>query len=504
MYPETILATLALITAILFYRTHNQTGLPRVGGKGPIGFILTALRSITSYEELLNEGLQNFGGKPFVLPTMTGQLVVVGPENLELVRTSDDSVINQPIALDELFQVPHTMNSRQMPLPYHTTVVRTDLTRATSSFIPEIVEETQLAMAEAFSPKSGEKSVIVPLFNTMLHFSARIVTRAMIGTTVCRNEDYLRESIRFAKTVVPYGQILRWFSKVFRPPIYFLLSSLFGGSKAPIKTLLPHLKRRLAEREEGIERNPRTICDFLIDHAPSEEIANPELLAMRVLNLNFGSIHSISRVGTFAIFHLATLSAFELDDIRKEIIDALESEGGFTKFSLSKMRKLDSTLREAARFHPPAFTGLPRSLVKPTTLADGTVIPAGHTIAFPLKHIHNNDPTVYPNPEKFEYFRFSKLREEDESNGKHQFTTVGKDLTLFGLGRHACPGRFFASMELKVLLSNLLLHYEVNLADGAKEVPQPTVLSSNMVPNRSARAVITPRPGQAGQKFGAL
>ncbi|KAK7063838.1 Ent-kaurene oxidase [Favolaschia claudopus] len=503
MHPKTILATLALLTAVLFYLTHNRTGLPRVGGKGPIGFILTALRSIMSYEELLNEGWQKFGGKPFILPTMAGQLIVLGPENLDLVRTSDDSVINQPIVVHKLFQLAHTMNSRQMAFPYHATVVRTDLTRAISSFIPEIVEETQLAMAEAFSPKSGEKSVVVPLFKTVLHFSARIVTRAMISTTLCRNEVYLREIIRFAETVVPYSQILRWFPKAFRPPIYFLLSSLFGGSKAPIKTLLPHLKRLLAEREQHIERNPRTICDFLIDHAPSEEIANPELLAMRVLHLNFGSVHSLSAVGTFAIFHLATLSAFELDDIRRELIDALESEGGFSKSSLSKMCKLDSTLRETARFYRLAFAGLPRFLVKPATLADGTVIPAGYNIAFPLKRIHY-DATVYPNPEKFEWFRFSNLREEDGSGAKHQFTTVGKDLLLFGLGRHACPGRFFASMELKILLSHLLLHYDVSLADGAKEVPKPTVFSSNTIPSLSARAVITPRLGQAGQKFRAV
>ncbi|KAK7026177.1 Ent-kaurene oxidase [Favolaschia claudopus] len=502
MQPETIFAALTLLAAALFYLTHNGTGLPRVGGTGPIGYILTALRSLISYEELLNEGWQKFGGKPFVLPTMAEQLIVVGPENLDLVRTSDDSVINQPISTHELFQVAHTMNSKHWTLPYHTTVIRTELTRAMSSFIPEVLDETQLAMAEAFSPKSGEKSVTVPLSNTMVHLSARIINRAMMGTTLCRNEDYLREIIRFAETVVPYGQILRWFPKVFRPRIYLLLSSLFGGKQAPIKTMLPHLKRLLAEREQGVERNPKTICDFLIDHAPSEEIANPELLAMRVLSLNFGSIHLLSMVGTFAIFHLATLTS-EVDDIRKEIIDALESEGGYTKSSLSKMRKLVSTLREAARFYPLAFAGLPRFVVEPATLADGTVIPAGYNIAFPLKRIHY-DAIVYLNPEKFDCFRFSNLREEDESDAKHQFATVGKDLVLFGLGRHACPGRFFASMELKIVLSHLLLHYEVSLADGAKEVPKPVVLSSNMIPNRSASVVITPRLGQAGQKFRVL
>ncbi|KAK7063842.1 Ent-kaurene oxidase [Favolaschia claudopus] len=499
MPPETLLATLAVLITGLFYLTHNRTGLPRVGGKGPIGFILTALKSLTSFEELINEGWHKYGGKPFALPTMAGQVVLVGPENVDLIRMSDDSVINQPISIDEGLQIAHTMNPRQQALPYQAVVTRTDLTRAIGSFIPEVVEETNLSMAEAFSPKPGEKSATVPLFETMVHLVARISNRAMLGTSLCRNETFLHQVIQFAETLVPYAQLLLWFPRFMRAPLYFLMSSAFGGPKQPIKTLLPHLKSLLADREKGIESS-RTISDFLINHAPPEEIANPELLAMRVLNLNFGSIHTSSIFGTHAILHLASLSPSDLDGIRKEIIDALESEGGYTKTSLSKMRKLDSILRETGRFYALGYVGLLRLLIKPLTLVDGTVIPAGYNIGVPTRPIHF-DPTVYLDPETFDCFRFSNLREKEESDVKHGFTTIDKDFILFGLGRHACPGRFFASMELKIMLSHLLLHYDVSLPDGAKEVPRPMVFASAVMPNPKASVVITPRVGQPGQEF---
>jgi len=42
----------------------------------------------------------------------------------------------------------YTMDEQQYLNPYHVSVVRTDLTRAISSLIPDILDETTLAVAE--------------------------------------------------------------------------------------------------------------------------------------------------------------------------------------------------------------------------------------------------------------------------------------------------------------------------------------------------------------------
>ncbi|KAF7337635.1 Ent-kaurene oxidase [Mycena sanguinolenta] len=497
MQVETLVAIPVVLVASVFYLTHNRTGLPRVGKSGPLGFILTALKSITSFGDLLDEGLNKYGGKAFVVPTMAGSFIIAGPENVDLFKSSDDTAINQPIFIDESLQLMHTMNARQQALPFQAVVVRTDLTRAISAFIPEVLEETRLAMAEAFALPFGEKSTTLPLFHTMTHLVARISNRAMLGTSVCRQEQFLHDIIRFAETLTLYAQLLAWFPRFVRSPLYFLLSSAFGGPKEPARVIIPHLKTLLAEREQGLESS-KTIADFLIDSAPPEEIANPNLLAMRVLNLNFGSIHTSSIFGTYALFHLAILSESELDAIRREIIEALESEGGYNKASLAKMRILDSTLREVGRFYALGFIGLNRILIKPASLVDGTVIPSGYNIAVPLKPIHF-DENVYPEPYKFDCFRFSKLRESEHSDVKYGFTTIERGFVTFGLGKHACPGRFFASMELKIMLSHLLLNYDLSLPDGAKEAPKPTLFSTATIPDTKASVVLKPRVGQAGQ-----
>ena len=48
---------------------------------------------------------------------------------------------------------------------------------------------------------------------------------------------------------------------------------------------------------------------------------------------------------------MALLSQEDIESIRTEMEEALESEGGWTKAALDKFYKLDSALREIGRFH---------------------------------------------------------------------------------------------------------------------------------------------------------
>lgn len=44
----------------------------------------------------------------------------------------------------------------------------------------------------------------------------------------------------------------------------------------------------------------------------------------------------------------------------------------------------------------------------------------------------------------------------------HPLTTWQKFLG-FGHGRHACPGRFFASQEMKLMLAHIVMTYDVRV-----------------------------------------
>ncbi len=53
---------------------------------------------------------------------------------------------------------------------------------------------------------------------------------------------------------------------------------------------------------------------------------------------------------------------------------------------------------------------------------------------------------------------------------QYQFVSVTKENMAFGFGRHACPGRFFAANEIKHILAQLLLNYDMALPEGAEKL----------------------------------
>jgi len=87
-------------------------------------------------------------------------------------------------------------------------------------------------------------------------------------------------------------------------------------------------------------------------------------------------------------------------------------------------------------------------------------------------HVINQNPELYPNPAEFQPFRFSKLRETPGNEHKFQHATTGIDNINFGHGIWACPGRFFASAEIKVVLAYILRHYDVKLKPGEPKPKQ--------------------------------
>jgi cytochrome P450 len=110
------------------------------------------------------------------------------------------------------------------------------------------------------------------------------------------------------------------------------------------------------------------------------------------------------------------------------------------------------------------------------TLSDGTVIPKSSRINVMTNFM---DSKVYENPEKFDAARFMRMRALPGNENSWQFVTTSSDHMLFGHGQHACPGRFFASNEVKIALCHLLLKYDWRFVPGSGR-PEPQSFESGI------------------------
>ena len=102
-------------------------------------------------------------------------------------------------------------------------------------------------------------------------------------------------------------------------------------------------------------------------------------------------------------------------------------------------------------------------------LSDGTVIPKDRLIA-----VHSTrmwDEKLHGDAAKWDAYRFYNMRGKTEKRHLAHLAFTNQDHLAFGHGDHACPGRFFAASEIKVMIANVLLNYDIRLPEGQKVNP---------------------------------
>ena len=233
-----------------------------------------------------------------------------------------------------------------------------------------------------------------------------------------------------------------------------------------------------------------------LESPPGHPNRNPDIIASRVLAMNFAAIHTTSVGATNLMMDLLSSDSVQhhVDDLRKEVASVLshEPDHRWSRKALSKMEKMDSTLRESHRINTFNNLALKRYVSAPEgiTAPNGTFLPHRSMICVPAYGVHN-DPDIYRNPDQFLPWRFAEMREKLDNTttgipadtpasvdsttktnlakANLSFITTSPTYLPFGHGRHACLGRFFASAELKILLATIFTLYDVELVDPKKD-----------------------------------
>ncbi|NXC25631.1 CP8B1 hydroxylase, partial [Campylorhamphus procurvoides] len=164
---------------------------------------------------------------------------------------------------------------------------------------------------------------------------------------------------------------------------------------------------------------------------------------------------------------------------------------------LNQTPLLDSALEETLRLV--AAPLLIRAVLEDTSLrtSDGTeyTLRKGDRVGlFPHLSVQMN-PDIHDEPHKFKYDRFV-----NPDGTKKEFYKDGKKLKYvnmpWGAGVSTCPGRFFASAEMKLFVFLMLSHYDLELVREDEEIPAIDVSRwgfGTMQPVRDVRFRYRPR-----------
>ncbi|CAA7264109.1 unnamed protein product [Cyclocybe aegerita] len=422
-------------------------------------------------------------------------VVINNPKVIDEVRALPDSVLSSREANEEIVQTQFTLGEHISKNGYHVPGIRTRLTREIPRLVPSIYEEVVVGFKDFIPPTDDWSSIKV--LDTMMKIVARASNRIFIGAPLCRDPDYIDLNVQFTVDVVRAGEILCMVPHALRP----FVNALFSNVPKRIECVLKHLAPVFSARRKGREEmgddypgKPQDLLSWLMDVAKGKETTD-WYLTSRILTVNFSAIHTSSMAFTQALFYLAVYPDY-MQPLREEVEDVIKRYG-WCRDALDEMHRVDSFIKESQRLCPISILLLNRILVKDHIFSDGTMLPKGTAIAAatPTTHLSSSR---YEDPLTFDGFRYVKLKAGHigAAGTERKFDMVGVtiDSLGFGLGRHACPGRFFAANELKIMLAQAVVTYDIKLVEEARGVRPPDLwVSMACVPNPTAQVLFRKR-----------
>lgn len=476
----TVLLVGYVIYQILFSGPKLPSHLPIIGAKDGDWFPLLQARwrNALDFKSAIIKAEAQYAGQTAILPLAGsgGDKVMLPRAETQFVTDQPDYILSMHVEVTESLQFQYTsIDSNLVTNPVHHHLITTTLTNQTGNLVPDVYDETQWAVNKHLGSDTSFHDVCV--FETMTRIISSVTNRVFVGAPMCRDPELLRLTMEYAARLPIIGQILRAVIKPLRPAAALILTLplrlIFRSFTA---VLQPEISKRLAEYDAH-QNNPEAkasppkndFLQWLIAQAKSSGdpyMYSPRTLASRILLMNFAAMHTSTFSMTHTILDLVASKPEHVDELREEIRTVLAEHGGeWNKRALAKMFKLDSVLRESLRLNSFVTVGLSRRVVAKDgiTTPSGVKLPYGSTVVVPSYTVFHDDE-VYSDAAEFKPFRFAEER-RDESVGyikraAKQFATTGTEYLAFGHGKYACPGRFFAANELKLILGHILMEYD--------------------------------------------
>ncbi|KAI1283432.1 cytochrome P450 [Xylaria sp. FL0933] len=484
-------------------------------------------------DSLIKDSYCKFRDSVYQIRSTEGVRTIIPPTLVGELKGLPEETLSAKTAVSEAMLSEYTHLSADAHSEILTFLLKTKATHNLQRIVSTLKEEFQYILETEFPACEDWTPFRIQPF--MVRAVSRLSGRAFVGSTLSRSEEWMGVSVNFAVTAFIAVTKLQFFPPWMRPVAQYFVSELktIRTDLAKAQAMLePLIEERLSNADASASETPDDFIQWLSDALPEEEKRNYFIQAKIQLLLSASSIHTTSNLTTDCIYDLAVHQEMQ-DVLREEIMEVFEREDAWErKDSITKLKKMDSFIKESQRLSS-NITSFIRKVMKPIDLSDGTHLPPGTSILTPLAGM-SFDERYFPDPEVFDGLRFWKLRQQQQQQSptptrssspspssspsrpttppltkpttttspstspstlnlnRHQFTSIGDTNQNFGLGKHACPGRFFAAQEIKLILSYLLLNYDIKLRDGEVR-PKPVVFMMTKSPSQTAEVLFRRR-----------
>lgn len=193
----------------------------------------------------------------------------------------------------------------------------------------------------------------------LLRIVAQVSGRVFIGLDLCREEDWITTTIQFTLDVFAGAQAIKKWRPWLRPFVYrFIpeLRRLYQLKKNARRFMVPVLKARKEAQLKEDYQKPDNFLQWLDNRATRFDAKSLENQTSIQLSLSLAAIHTTTGTCTHALYDLAAHPEY-IQPLREELRMVLHENGGvFGNTTMSKLKKLDSFMKESFRVNPPGLS----------------------------------------------------------------------------------------------------------------------------------------------------
>ncbi|KAI1384137.1 putative cytochrome P450 [Hypoxylon trugodes] len=421
-------------------------------------FVLNLLFAVKA-TDIVGWGYRKFKNGCFQLIRSNGCVLFLPLSVLEELSNLPATVASPNTALENDLLGHYTGLSLILESRAHHSIVQRRVTPRLGLMTPRLEAEIHSACSESF-PNSQEWVEFQP-YKTLAKVSARISAQAIVTPEFAHDPKWLEISVEYTENLFKTIVITRLFPSWMYSFICRVLPSFWAGRtylREAKKLLGPRIEELLRISDEGTwkpesNESDSNVLNWLVDTVKGRD-RNADTLAHVEVLLALASVHT-TLLRMVNVLYDITASGLATE-LRLEIEEVANRSRVWDKSSYDSLYKLDS-----------------RMFNEDYTFQNGLHVPKGTYTAMPIYAIEN-DTAHTPNPDKFDGLRNYRLIMENQASDKADdegrrffFSTPGRTVLNFGYGRHACPGRHFASLVLKILFTKFLTEYEFKFLPGA-------------------------------------
>ncbi|CAO3609079.1 unnamed protein product [Cunninghamella blakesleeana] len=332
-------------------------------------------------------------------------------------------------------------------------------------------------------PISSEK-----IFQIVLQCICQSCVSIFVGPEYCNETNLKYTFMSMFKDISPefsksiWHQVLPWYHERYMKNKYPKWEDM-KKHRSEIKKVVEKVLIRYNSKDKSINDTPESLLQYTLKLHPQENNdAALETLATMVEILFFVGV--LTTVGTTIGVIMGLVKQKELlEELQKEQEQAIDNEIqeqkqlGTSKLTdndvidrdefmikninhiYRRMAKLDSYLRESFRYGANTIGHSHTNISDhDVVLKSGAVIKPGEAVYINLYHVHQNNKNKLEE-DLSEFKAFRHVGQQTPS------TKVGENYLLFGMGKNACPGRWFAIHQMKGIITCMIRNYNITAQD---------------------------------------